>query len=65
MIAYITTLYSLQNLTFDKKQWAKRVRNVLFYGDERKLLDIIEEKLYQDKQSINKYGIVYYPQIHE
>jgi len=37
-ISYITTLYAVQNLSQVSHTWPKRVRQVLNYGDERKLL---------------------------
>jgi hypothetical protein len=61
LVSYIVTLYSVQNLIDTKIQWGRRVRQVLDYGDEKRLLDSILGRLNTRASSKNKYGIVYYP----
>lgn len=61
MICFIVSLYAKQNLTAQKKNWNKRVLEVLTYGDEVKLLNIIKSKLNLKANSSNEFGFVYYP----
>ncbi len=59
-VSTVVYLYSLQNLCKTKTQWANRIRKVLVYGDEIKLLKIIENNL-NLKASRGRFGIVCYP----
>ena len=58
MISYIVNLYFLKEHL--KKDWAKRVYDVLDDGDEIKILDLIKNVL-NLKASGEPYGIVHYP----
>lgn len=60
-ISYIISLYSLQNLCTNKEHWPNRVLNVLEYGDDSKLLEIITGVLNLEANKTNRFGVVYYP----
>ncbi|MGH2647826.1 MAG: DUF3800 domain-containing protein [Ginsengibacter sp.] len=61
MICFIISLYAKQNLCRKKISWGNRISNVLNYGDEIELLNILKPKLNLKASSYNEYGIVYYP----
>lgn len=60
-LAYIVNLYALRNLAKDQTEWPKRVRKVLDYGDEAKLLETIKNIINLKASAKNEFGIVYYP----
>jgi hypothetical protein len=60
-IAYIVYLYALRNIANPNIAWGKRVRQVLNYGDEIKLLEEIKNRLNTKASGRNIYGIVSYP----
>jgi hypothetical protein len=60
-ISYIINLYALQNLCTMKGNWPGRILNVLDYGDDIKLLEIIKCVLNLDANKNNNFGVVYYP----
>ncbi|MCK9617180.1 MAG: DUF3800 domain-containing protein [Lentimicrobiaceae bacterium] len=61
LFSFIINLYVKQNLCVPKLQWGKRILNVLDYGNEITLLDLIRGKLNTKASKSNEYGIVYYP----
>lgn len=61
MLCFIISLYAKQHLCKQKMSWGKRVLDVLDYGDEKKLLEIIKPKLNLKANRVNEYGFVYYP----
>ena len=60
MVATIIYYYICNNLIMPKVSWANRALQVLNYGDEATLLNIIIKRI-NLKASQQKYGIVYYP----
>jgi len=61
IVAYTVYLYSTRHLMRNVGDWAKRVRNVLMYGDEISAMDRLKPVLNTMASSSNQYGIVYYP----
>lgn len=61
MLCFIISLYAKQHLCKQKMAWGKRILDVLQYGDEIKLLDIVKPKLNLKANRFNEYGFVYYP----
>jgi hypothetical protein len=59
LISYIVQLYLLRNIT-PQLTWGRRVLNVLNYGDEITLLNMISNRLNLQASS-RAYGIVLYP----
>jgi hypothetical protein len=61
MLSFVTSLYVKQNLCAPKLNWGNRIKGVLDYGDEVKLLNIIKSRLNTRASRSNEFGIVYYP----
>lgn len=61
MLCFVISLYAKQNLCADKISWGKRITNVLNYGDEITMMEIIKSKLNLKASHKDKYGIVCYP----
>lgn len=63
LLAYTVNLYTQRKLVATTINWPKRVLNVLQYGDEEKLLNILlkKNKLNLKANKSNPFGIVYYP----
>ncbi|MBI5216582.1 MAG: DUF3800 domain-containing protein [Ignavibacteriae bacterium] len=60
MISFLVSLFAKQNLCEPKQGWAKRVLDVLSYGDDLKLLDVLKHR-FNPRASKSPFGIVYYP----
>src|SRR5690606_41643055 len=61
LLAFIVSLYAKQNLCKEKISWGKRILNVIDYGDEILLMEIMKSALNIKASKNNPYGIVYYP----
>ncbi len=61
LLAFIVSLYAKQNLCKEKISWGKRILNVIDYGDEILLMEIMKSALNLKASKSNPYGIVYYP----
>lgn len=61
MICFVVSLYAKQQLVNQKMNWGKRILDVLDYGDEIKLLNLIKPKLNLNASRKNEFGFVYYP----
>lgn len=59
--SFIVSLYAKQNCCSTKMAWGKRVLQVLNYGDELALMDILKPKFNLKANRKNAYGIVCYP----
>lgn len=62
-LAYIVNLYAQRNLIQNPINWPRRVSDVLNYGDEEELLEILlrKQRLNLKANKNNKFGIVHYP----
>jgi len=61
LMAFVVSIYVKRNLCREKLDWGKRLLNVLGYGDEIHLMDILKPCLNTKASNKNDYGIVYYP----
>jgi len=59
MVSYIVFLYAKRK--FSDGIWASRVLNILGYGDEIYLLNLIKNVLNLEATAKNEFGIVHYP----
>lgn len=59
--SFLISLYAKRNTCKEKVDWGKRILNVLQYGDEVELLNIIKPRLNKRANRKNPYGIVCYP----
>lgn len=60
MVAFLIGLFAKQNLCDPKQRWGNRVSEVLLYGEEIAMLEILKDR-FNARASKNPYGIVYYP----
>lgn len=63
MMAFVVSLYAKQHLGATPTGWSKRIQNVLKYGDEIALLNLLKPILNTQASAKNEYGIVYYPRV--
>jgi len=61
MISYVVNLYVKQNVCNPKIEWAKRIRNVLGYGDEIALMNLLKPNINLKANKSNEFGVVCYP----
>ncbi len=61
LLASTTMLYARRNLTNPRISWANRLLNVLDYGDELEMLNIMKPSLNTKASGRDDYGVVYYP----
>lgn len=59
--SFIIGLYVKQNGPGNKIDWGNRIRHVLAYGDEIKLMELLKPRLNLKANRKNEYGIVIYP----
>jgi hypothetical protein len=59
--AYLTYLYACRNLCKPKLEWPKRIQNILYYGEEKELFNLIRNVINLKATKTNEFGIVYYP----
>jgi hypothetical protein len=61
MISFIVNLYIKANTCTPRVEWGKRALDVLGYGDEIKLLNLLKGNINLKASSSNEFGIVIYP----
>ena len=61
MICFITSLYIKNKVCNPRIEWGKRVKNVLNYGDDLLLLEILKPIINLKASRLDQFGVVCYP----